>query len=196
MSFMAYCHAMGPTEFQGNEGGHDQPTLGALEFVLKLRAMSRALQSFLIMQARASRLGLLEYLLLARAADQGGVTARAAGRELTLSTGTMTGLIDRLEQDDLIRRHPHPTDRRVLLLQATPRGREIMDRSVGPLLADLTALANSLPAEQQALLGAFMDQVAERVRDETMAEPSSADGRPARRGTPQRPRAAPTVAKT
>jgi integrase len=58
---------------------------------------SRALQRLLIAQSRAGGLGLLEFLVLARAAEGEGVTPGEARRSLGLRTSTMAGLCDRLE---------------------------------------------------------------------------------------------------
>lgn len=47
----------------------------------------------------------------------GAMTAGAWGRLTGLSTGAMTGLIDRLETKGLLRRVPDPADRRKVVLQ-------------------------------------------------------------------------------
>lgn len=133
------------------------------EFAEALRDASRALVTYLVRQAHASDLGLVEYLILARASDRGGVTARDAARAFDLSTSTMTGISDRLEKDELVRRAAHPTDRRVLVLKATRRGREIIERTTVPLLADLGLLAAVLAPEQRASLTRSMQQISARM---------------------------------
>lgn len=168
---------MGSAEIQTDDPAGEQQSPTAAGLVVVLRDMSRALQTFLIAQARASGLGLFEFLTLIRAGEPDGVIARDASRSLGLNTSTMTGLIDRLEQDKLIRRHPHPTDRRLLLLRATPKGHEAIERAVGPLLAQLTQLANTLGAEQRPILGSFLDEVSALVLEQAAA----ARARPTRR---------------
>ena len=49
---------------------------------------------------------------------------------LSLTTGTLTKLLDRREACQLIRREPHPGDRRRLLLTVTAASRDIADRFV------------------------------------------------------------------
>lgn len=177
------------TEEQGSESGPALPT--AAELVASLRATNRAVQTLLIAQARASGLGLVEFLTLVRAAEGNGITPLAAGRSLGLRSSTMTGLVDRLEQDKLIRRHPHPSDRRLLLLKATPRGRKVINRTIDPLLAELLETAGILQPQQRALLQSFMEQ----ITDLALAYAARARPRPTRRATarqaiPQPPRAA------
>jgi len=47
---------------------------------------------------------------------------------LLVTSGTMTSLLDTLERRGLIRRVPHPTDRRKLLIDITGEARSILDR--------------------------------------------------------------------
>jgi DNA-binding MarR family transcriptional regulator len=170
--------SVGSAEIQtDNPAAEGTESLTAAELVVVLRGMSRALQAFLIAQARASGLGLLEFLTLIRAGDGDGVIARDAGRSLGLNTSTMTGLIDRLEQDKLIRRHPHPTDRRLLVLRATPKGLREIERALRPLLTELTQLADTLGSDQRPILGSFLDEVSSLVLEQARA----ARPRPTRR---------------
>lgn len=50
-----------------------------------------------------------------------------AGR-LLVTSGTMTSLLDTLERRGLVRRVPHPSDRRKLLIDITDEARPILDR--------------------------------------------------------------------
>ena len=56
------------------------------------------------------------------------VTPTTLGEALSLTSGSITILIDRLEDRLLIRREPHPGDRRSLLLSATPAGCDLVAR--------------------------------------------------------------------
>ncbi len=50
------------------------------------------------------------------------------GSTLGLSASTMTRIIDRLEQLKVLDRKPHPSDRRVTIVQLTKQGREIFEQ--------------------------------------------------------------------
>ena len=72
--------------------------------------------------ALARRLGValadldaLEHLELA-----GQLSQRDLAERLLLSSGAVTFLVDRLEQAGLVRRQPHPTDRRTTLVALAP----------------------------------------------------------------------------
>lgn len=165
------------TRIQINEPRQEADSPTASELVLALGSMNRAHETLLTAQARASGLGLLEFLILARAAEGEGVTPLETGRSLGLVSSTMTGLADRLEQEKLIRRAPHPKDRRLLLLKATPRGRKVVDRALGPLLGQLTHLADALQTDQRALLGSFIEEITAL----TLQHAKTARPRPSRR---------------
>jgi DNA-binding MarR family transcriptional regulator len=53
--------------------------------------------------------------------ESGPVAQGVIARELGLTPPTVTALIDRLETHGLVRRTPHPTDRRVTLVELLPR---------------------------------------------------------------------------
>ena len=178
MGLVAYCCAVGPTTIHTHrpDGAKPEPPTAA-DLVLALRSMSRALQELLTAQARATGIPLLEFLILIRAADGDGVTPLEAGRALRLRSSTMTGLTDRLENDKLIRRTPHPRDRRQLLLEATPKGRKAVERTLRPLLAQFNELAGTLQGDQRAILGSFLVEVSALV----LQQAEAARPRPTRR---------------
>ena len=48
-----------------------------------------------------------------------------------LTSGGMTGRLDQLEKLDLVLRVPDPDDRRVMMAQLSPKGRDLIDRLMG-----------------------------------------------------------------
>ncbi len=47
---------------------------------------------------------------------------------LLVSSASMTSLVDTLERRGLVERHPHPTDRRKVLIHLTPEAPQIVGR--------------------------------------------------------------------
>ncbi len=73
---------------------------------------------------------------------------------LMVTTGSMTSLLDNLEKRGLVRRLPHPDDRRKLLIDITADARAIVDELLPSLHArerDVIGAALT-PSEQRALL--------------------------------------------
>lgn len=55
--------------------------------------------------------------------------ANELGKRAGLEPSTMTGLLDRMERDDLLQRHADPDDRRASRIQLTDQGREAEELS-------------------------------------------------------------------
>lgn len=77
-------------------------------------------------------------------------TALAAG--LMLTSGGMTGRLDRLERAGLVRRTPDPADRRGLRVTLTDDGRRVVEESAEAGLAVQRRILDALPPEDQARL--------------------------------------------
>jgi DNA-binding MarR family transcriptional regulator len=81
--------------------------------------------------------------------NAGGLTAGQLAEEVALTTGAVTGVVDRLERKGYARRAADPDDRRRVRIEVTPRFYARADRIWGPLKADWDAvLAARFTAEQ------------------------------------------------
>src|SRR5215470_2482709 len=54
----------------------------------------------------------------------GPLTQRELGDRLSLTSGAITMLVDRLEHGGWVRRRPHPADRRYVLVELSPQALE------------------------------------------------------------------------
>src|SRR5271169_4620022 len=91
-------------------------------------AMAASLQRFGLERDRmrgalASAAGISETDLdaLEHLEADGPLTQRDLGERLSITSGAVTMLIDRLEAAGWVRRGPHPTDRRYVLLELMPK---------------------------------------------------------------------------
>jgi DNA-binding MarR family transcriptional regulator len=81
--------------------------------------------------------------------NAGGLTAGELAAEAGLTTGAVTGVIDRLERSGYARRVPDAGDRRRVKLEVTPRFYTRAGRIWGPLKADWdAALGDGFTAEE------------------------------------------------
>jgi len=60
----------------------------------------------------------------------GGRPIAAIGQQLGLTPSTMTGLVDRLEEQGYLRREAHPSDRRATVLRLTRKGDAAFQREI------------------------------------------------------------------
>ncbi|QBS40835.1 MarR family winged helix-turn-helix transcriptional regulator [Nocardia sp. CS682] len=78
------------------------------------------------------------------------ITARELATRMSCEPSNATFVLDRLEQQDLIRREPHPSDRRAKQIVLTAAGKRRRARAV-ELLGAESPLTSLTPAQQQAL---------------------------------------------
>ena len=64
---------------------------------------------------------------------------------LLVSSASMTSLIDTLERRGLVERHPHPTDRRKVLIHPTPEAQRIVDQQLPAIHAVIAQAISTLP---------------------------------------------------
>ena len=76
-----------------------------------------------------------------------------------VTKATMTGLVDGLENEGLVVRHPSPDDRRVTLVGLSPKGIELLDRILPSHFARVAALLSDLDGDARANLRSLLGKV-------------------------------------
>jgi DNA-binding MarR family transcriptional regulator len=79
-----------------------------------------------------SRTGYLVMITL-QMSDEATRPLGQLGKALLIHPTTVTMVIDQLEKSALVRRQPHPTDRRTVLAQLTPKGHAAAERATAAL---------------------------------------------------------------
>ncbi|GAA3054556.1 MarR family transcriptional regulator [Actinokineospora globicatena] len=101
----------------------DATTMAAVTSVMRVQqilqsAVDAALKPHGLTFARYEALVLLTF------SKRGSLPMRVMGERLQLHPTSVTNIVDRLEADGLVRRTPHPTDRRTTLAEITDAGRQ------------------------------------------------------------------------
>jgi len=78
------------------------------------------------------------------------------GRQLQIHQTSITSLVDRLEKQGLIKRTPHPTDRRSTIAQMTPSGRDLLREAIKLLNSELYRDLGLTGNEARLLIGLLM----------------------------------------
>ncbi len=91
-----------------------------------------------IEELAAARLGIsaADLRCLNAIENAGGLTAGELARAMGVTTGAVTGALDRLEKVGYAGRAPDPADRRRVRVAVTPRFREQAEAIWGPMAAD------------------------------------------------------------
>jgi DNA-binding MarR family transcriptional regulator len=113
---------------------------------------------------------------LARA-DAGGFTFVELSRLLLVTSGNLTGIVDRLEQQKMVARRPDIKDRRVIRVALTDKGRRLTDEVLPAHAADIEEILSFMP---RGALGQLSDLLG-RLRDGLHARAESERAAPAAR---------------
>lgn len=128
------------------ENYHQEESVGFLLHQAKLR----------LMQTLDERIGDLDittaqWTVLKQIALRNGETASALCKCSGCDTGSMTRMLDRLEEKGLIRRERSTTDRRVVLLHVTETGKALLPLIVPRVVEVLNQALTDFTPEEVAL---------------------------------------------
>jgi len=93
---------------------------------LVLMQTSKAVQDRMRVEMSQYNLSITEFSVLEVLYNKGKQTIHQIGNSILISSGTMTYVIDKLEQRDLLCRHACVEDRRVIHVTLTDEGKEMM----------------------------------------------------------------------
>lgn len=140
------------------------------EFLLAMRRTGSTLQ--LLGQLAADRIGVnatdLNCLnLVALAGPRGSMTAGELARQTGLTTASITGVLDRLEEGGFVRRERDPKDRRRVIVTLSP-GPALAEigPTFGPLVMAWRRAAASYSDDELRLLVEFQGRFLGIVRDQ------------------------------
>ena len=86
----------------------------------------------------------------------GPLTQRDLGERLSLTSGAVTMLVDRLEHAGWVHRRPHPSDRRYVLIELSPLAAAGAPEGLAAYHSRVRALAAGVPAGQREAVAAFL----------------------------------------
>jgi len=97
-----------------------------------------------------------EALVLLTFAKHASLPMRVMGERLQLHPTSVTNIVDRLERDGLVKRVPHPTDRRTTLVEITEKGRGLKDEA--------TTAVTDIDFGLQGLTGKQIEQLVDLLK--------------------------------
>lgn len=102
--------------------------------------------------------------------EHGGLTPRELGAHLRLTSGTMTQLVDRLENTGYAVRERHPTDRRSVSVRLTHLGTERITAIHDVTRSDLEEALAGADGDQLRVLRRFVETLTSAFRRRAMEE--------------------------
>ena len=139
---------------RGRMNGRVRESLVALRRILRTTDMNaRNL-------ARETGLTMAQLLVLQVLADFGPLTAKEISTRVGVSQATMTSVIDRMENKELVTREKSEIDRRQTIIIVTERGSAMIANAPDPLQAIYSRRFATLSDWEQAMIVATLERVA------------------------------------
>src|SRR4051794_14170397 len=99
-----------------------------------------------------------------------GATNTEIARNLGVGLSTVTGIVDRLTEQELVTRHEDPVDRRITRVRATDQGNALVNELVRYRTETITEILGRLNAEQLAVVEKALLYLAEAVQRDPRPE--------------------------
>ena len=145
--------------------------VGAIDPIVELLGFRLSTATVLFHSAVAERFGVgaTEMKCYSLLRQTGPITAGELGERVGLTTGGITGVVDRLEAAELVQRLRDPGDRRrvVIDLLSNPERERALLALYQPLGRAITALVGEYSAAERATLAAFLGRAAALLETET-----------------------------
>lgn len=100
------------------------------------------------------RLRLLILLL-----ENGPMKMASLRNELGVTATNVTALVDALEKDGMVKRKPHPSDRRATMIEITPSAEKELTGNCGPFKERVSKLFSVFSAAEQKELLGFLNRM-------------------------------------
>ena len=146
-----------------------------LSILQSLRRIIRAVSLYSHQLAATYKVTAPQLLCLLTIVNEGSLHLSTLSKRVFLSASTVVGILDRLEEKGLVTRRRDYKDRRLINIQATPKGKELVAQAPSPLPTALAESLQQLPELEQATialsLGRVVDLMEERyVQDAPVAK--------------------------
>ncbi len=112
-------------------------------------------------------LGITDMKTLSILIQEGPMTAGEVGNRLSLTSGSVTALIDRLERQELVQRQPHAADRRKVIVRANQEKLAAGENVYGSMGEAFARLLGTYTTEQLEFLVQFYQASIEVTKEET-----------------------------
>jgi DNA-binding MarR family transcriptional regulator len=148
--------------------GEKYPTLNPRAFAAFLHLLRTgdavfAAESDFLAQHSLSQGRFTVLMLLNRCGHDDASTPAALGVEAGVERATMTGLLDTLEKDGVVRREADARDRRTVLVRLTKAGRALLERMLPDYFECVGRIMASLNAAERKQLVALLQKIQQTV---------------------------------
>ncbi|ULT55032.1 MarR family transcriptional regulator [Neobacillus drentensis] len=130
---------------------------------LQLMQTSKAVHDRMKEEMSKNKLNIPEFSVLEVLYQKGKQTIQQIGNCILISSGSMTYVIDKLEQKGLLNRSDCPNDRRAIHVSLTDEGNEFMDKIMPNYHQVVDDMFDSLNSEEAETLVRLLKKVRNKV---------------------------------
>lgn len=142
-----------------------------------LRELARCYQAFEAYSgAHIRSLGLTppQFDIVATLGNTAGMSFKELGERTLITKGTLTGVVDRLEGQRLVKRIASPEDGRSVIVRLTPAGERLFERAFATHLDHLRLALGGLDAARLRRIEATLRELRETFASARAGEPEPA----------------------
>ena len=151
------------TYLAGHRPGQDLTSKGVVARLLRIGDVLQRRYEEVCSRHGLSVVGYGILFALLRAEPDHRLTPSQLNRELLVTSGGMTFVLDRLELQGWVRRAPNPSDRRSLLVALSGSGRERAERVVDAIQALETEILEEFQLARPGQLETVLRQISARL---------------------------------
>ncbi|MDR6999196.1 MarR family transcriptional regulator [Neobacillus niacini] len=130
---------------------------------LALMQTSKAIQERIKEEMINNKLSITEFSVLEVLYHKGKQTIQQIGHCILFSSGSMTYVIDKLEQKGLLKRNDCPNDRRVIHVTLTDKGNELMKEIMPKHHEFVNNMFQSINSDEAKTLVQLLEKVKNKV---------------------------------
>ena len=130
---------------------------------LVLMQTSKAIQDRIKVEMGQNNLSITEFSVLEVLYHKGRQTIQQIGNKILISSGSMTYVIDKLEQKGVLKRTDCPNDRRAIFIVLTDAGLDLMNKIMPVHQGLIDDMFASLNQEEEETLVKLLKRVGERT---------------------------------
>lgn len=138
------------------------PTVGLLHALRRFRRADQLMRRRMSsdMDLNATDVEALRHIIAHHDAGE-AVTARGLATHLDISTASTAKLLNRLTESGHVQRHPHPDDRRSVIVTATDHAHAIIREWLTDMHQQMLEIAHGVPEESRQAVTDFLESMAD-----------------------------------
>jgi MarR family transcriptional regulator, 2-MHQ and catechol-resistance regulon repressor len=126
--------------------------VNAVDLFLALQKTYRAMLCRVEQSKEKAGLGDSDFRVLEVLMNQGPLPVNVIGELIGLTTGSITTAVDRMEEKWLVVRKNHVNDRRIRIVELTPKGRKLIEKASAQYAVDMENTVSCLSREERLTL--------------------------------------------